>query len=83
VPAASHPHVKPGDVVLALVVTAAIAALVGLARPTKPCGRCHGERVAIEKHWLIGHTRTRRAPPLLRTGRVPRVGARTMHRLSW
>ena len=55
--AASHAHISTGTVALAVTIAAALCVLVALARPTRPCRRCHGERVAMRRRWLTGRSR--------------------------
>ena len=72
-------HLNPGLVVLVLLALAAGYVLLALARPTRRCPRCSGERI----------TRTRwrhRIRPCRRctgTGRAPRLLAPVIHRTYW
>ena len=81
--AASHVHISAGAVALAVTGAVVLYVLVAIARPTRKCGRCHGERVQFTRHWLTGKARTRPCRRCSGTGRVPRFGARTIHRLIW
>ena len=72
-------HLSPGAVALVLLALAAGYVALALARPTRRCPRCHGERI----------TRTRwrhRIRPCRRcsaTGRAPRLLAPVIHRTYW
>jgi hypothetical protein len=81
--AASHPQLRAGGLALAVAAVAAICVLVAIARPTHPCPRCDGERIRFTRTWLTGKARIRPCRRCSGTGRVPRVGARTIHRLIW
>jgi hypothetical protein len=70
-----------GALTVALVAAVVLYALVALARPTRACRRCNGERVSTRRLWLTGRSRMapcRRCPA---TGHVPWLGARTIYRL--
>jgi DnaJ-class molecular chaperone len=66
-----------------VAAAAVVYVLVAVARPTHPCPRCHGDRIQFTRHWLTGKARTRPCRRCSGTGRVPRFGARTIHRLIW
>ena len=72
-------HLSPGVVALVLLALGAGYVALALARPTRRCPRCHGERI----------TRTRwrhRIRPCRRcsaTGRAPRLLGPLIHRTYW
>ena len=72
-------HLPAGLLAVAVLVLAAGYVALALARPTRRCPRCHGERI----------TRTRwrhRIRPCRRcsaTGRAPRLLAPVIHRTYW
>ena len=79
--AATHPHLRPAQ--LALAVTVVVYVLVAVALPTRRCPRCRGERLQFTRHRLTGKARTLPCRRCSGTGRVPRIGGRTIHRLIW
>jgi hypothetical protein len=81
--AASHPHISSGTITVIVVAAISSWVLIAVALPTRKCGRCHGDRVQFTKHWLTGKARTRPCRRCSGTGRTPRLGARTVHRLIW
>jgi len=81
--ASSHPHLRPAQLALAAVAAAVIYVLVAIALPTRKCGRCGGDRIQFTRHWLTGKARTRPCKRCSGTGRTPRFGGRTIHRLIW
>ena len=81
--AASHPHIHAGILAMLAVAAVSIWAIVATALPTRKCPRCKGDRVQFTKHWLTGKARTRPCRRCSGTGRAPRLGARTIHRLIW
>ena len=78
--ASSHPHLQPAGIAL-LAAALVVYGLVAVALPTHQCPRCHGKRVRFIK--VSGKTRTRPCRRCSGTGRTPRLGARTIHRLIW
>jgi hypothetical protein len=64
-------------------VAAVAYVLVVIAKPTKRCGRCHGDRIQFTRHWLTGKARTRPCRRCSGTGRTPWPLARTVHRNIW
>ena len=81
--AGSHPHVSAGTVALAVTCAAVIYVLVAIASPTRTCPRCGGDRIQFTRHWLTRRVRTRPCRRCSGTGRTPRFGGRTIHRVIW
>ena len=81
--AGSHAHLSPAHVALAVAAAVVVYVLVAIALPAHTCARCRGERIQFTRHWLTGKARTRPCKRCSGTGRVPRFGARTIHRLIW
>jgi hypothetical protein len=81
--AVSHANLTAGTIALVGAGAAVVYVLVAVALPTRRCGRCHGDRVQFTRHWLTGRARTRPCRRCSGTGRVPRLGGRTIHRLIW
>jgi hypothetical protein len=79
--AGSHPHLRPASIALAVIAAAAVYVLVAIALPTHRCGRCRGERIQFTRHWWTGRARTCPCRRCSGTGRVQRIGGRTIHRL--
>ncbi|MDA8321418.1 MAG: hypothetical protein M0030_16660 [Actinomycetota bacterium] len=72
-------HLSPGLVVLVLLALAAGYVALALARPTRRCPRCRGERVMTTR---IRH-RIRACRRCSATGRAPRLLAPVIHRTYW
>ena len=72
-------HLGPGVVALVLLALAAGYVAVALARPTRRCPRCKGERVMITR-W---RHRIRPCRRCTGTGRAPRLLAPIIHRTYW
>jgi hypothetical protein len=73
-------HVGAGGLVRLALVLAAIAviyAVVVLVRPVGRCPRCHGRRVIVRR------ARPRSFARCEGHGRVPRPGAKAIHRFFW
>lgn len=79
----SHPHLSIPVIVLGLLAAAAVSLLVAFAKPTRACPYCGGERVLHCKEWPSGRELTLPCKRCSVTGRVPRWGAVTVHRLYW
>lgn len=65
--------------VLAVLAAAIGYVLLALARPTRRCPRCHGERVMITR-W---RKRIRPCRRCSGTGRAPRLLGPLIHRTYW
>ncbi len=72
-------HLTPGVVVLVLLALAAGYVLLALARPTRRCPRCNGQRVMVTR-WRARYRPCRRCSA---TGRAPRRLAPVIHRTYW
>jgi hypothetical protein len=81
--AASHAHLSAGAITVIVIAAVSAWVIIATALPTRECPRCHGGRIQFTRHWLTGKARARPCRRCSGTGRVPRLGARTIHRLIW
>jgi hypothetical protein len=72
-------HASPVALALAVLAALAVYAAVCLVSPTRRCPKCHGQRVIVK-----AGKRPKPCERCRRTGgRVPRIGAATIHRWLW
>lgn len=58
-------------------------ALAVLVFPHGRCRRCRGQRFVVRRRGLAGRRQRGNCPRCKGSGKAPRLGARTVHRLLW
>jgi hypothetical protein len=72
-----------GLVFLAVIGATVVYVLLAVAKPTRRCPGCDGQRVVVARELFTGRKSTLPCRRCSATGRTPRFGAPTIRRLSW